>query len=46
MATHSGTDAIYSNLREHLDILDFSDEDSTSIVKDLCIERQQFPKWE
>ena len=50
MATESGTNAVYSTLREHLNGIDFSDdvvlEISSAIAANLGIEYQQFPKWD
>ena len=50
MATQSGTKAVYETLREHLNTIDFDDDQvmeiSSSVAANIGVEYQQFPVWE
>jgi len=50
MALQSAKDNVIDTLKDKLDSLYFSESDieniAESIVKNLCIEHQQFPKWD
>jgi len=50
MARHSGTKAVYETLREHLNSIDFDDDQvmeiSSAIASNLGVEYQSFPKWD